>query len=269
MTIPDEDVRRVTARAAIRSEPVVYRLFDVAGTLLYIGSTGDFRSRLRAHARDKSWWPEVARTEQEAHPTIQDARLAEAEAIGAECPRYNTVGPVGTEEVEVGSETASSPRAIQRIWKQARLPGGIPVIYRPPRGELTVRLPYREGNRALLRGPGGRDPTWHPTLQYWTVPAAWFGRLIRGGSLAGGLLSASGQVYVIQPYRETEKCAAACWEAAGEECACSCMGRNHGIGYPGGRWYEVSDACAVRVGDRQLHWKLLTRRQAVNRGCVT
>jgi hypothetical protein len=68
-----------------------------------------------------------------------------------------------------------------------------------------------------------------------------------------------GSVYVIQPYRAMEKCARACWEAKRLECTCSCMGEHHGSEVAGGRWYELSETCAVRWTDTQhLRCSLLT-----------
>lgn len=44
-------------------ETYVYRFFDSADRLLYIGATNDLRTRIKAHQRTKPWWPEVARIE--------------------------------------------------------------------------------------------------------------------------------------------------------------------------------------------------------------
>ena len=66
-----------------------------------------------------------------------------------------------------------------------------------------------------------------------------------------------GACYLVQTYREQEKCAAACWNASGLECNCQCMGEHHGTGHPDGRWYEVSETCAVSWGPKRLSYKLL------------
>jgi hypothetical protein len=67
-------------------------------------------------------------------------------------------------------------------------------------------------------------------------------------------------VWVIQPYREMEKCAPACWNAKGDWCECSCLGVNHGAGQPGGftviteyfafRWSEVEYATRLYAQER-------------------
>jgi hypothetical protein len=35
------------------------------------------------------------------------------------------------------------------------------------------------------------------------------------------------------------------------------MGMHDGDGHPGGRWYKVSETCAVSWGARKLYYKLL------------
>lgn len=145
-----------------------------------------------------------------------------------------------------------TPRTVPQIWAQTR----VPVVYRSgERGTpLLVKLPYRRDNYAWLRGEHARKPKWDPERKYWTVSNAWFDELT--GRLAGRY----GTVYVIQPHRPMEKCAPACWNAAGIDCSCSCLAVNHGSGHPGARWYEISESLAVMWRDRELYWRLLTPR---------
>jgi len=133
----------------------------------------------------------------------------------------------------------------------------VPVIFRPTPGAqpgLMVRLPYSSDNRAWLRGTRRMRPTWIPAQKYWRVPRAWFSAVLLEA------VQRYGGVYVIEPHNELEQCARACWEARGDECQCSCLGIRHGEGRPGGRWYEVSDACAVRWKGGEMRWRLVTRR---------
>lgn len=67
----------------------VYRLYDRNGALLYVGLGSDPKTRWRAHARDKEWWPDVAHKEVEWHNTFAEAVEAEHAAIHAENPVYN------------------------------------------------------------------------------------------------------------------------------------------------------------------------------------
>ncbi|MBT3164011.1 hypothetical protein HTV80_12915 [Streptomyces sp. Vc74B-19] len=71
----------------------VYRLFDEAGRVLYIGSAYDPARRCKAH-RGKDWWPQVAGRSDEWHPSRTAAYLAETKAIRRERPPANRIdGP--------------------------------------------------------------------------------------------------------------------------------------------------------------------------------
>jgi hypothetical protein len=77
---------------------------------------------------------------------------------------------------------------------------------------LRARLPYADNNRAWL---GRRiSPAWISGKSYWEIPKAWFNDFVERA------LRTFGQVYVIQPYREQEKCSPACLTAVGHECQC-------------------------------------------------
>ena len=67
----------------------VYRLYDAADRLLYVGMTNDTGQRLRDHKRTKPWWGEVYRQEIQAASTRADAFFIEAAAILRERPAYN------------------------------------------------------------------------------------------------------------------------------------------------------------------------------------
>ena len=134
------------------------------------------------------------------------------------------------------------------IWKQ----GSIPVILR--RGgkgqKLRVRLPYSVDNRKWLRNGKATFPEWLTDKQCWEAPKAWFNDLVECS------LQRYKKVYIIQPYREQEKCAPACMNALGHECQCSCMGANHGSGNDGS-WFEVSETFATRSGEENYACRLM------------
>jgi len=67
----------------------LYRHFDSADVLLYVGISGSPGRRFDQHAGEQSWWSEVARTSMEHYPSRTDALAAERQAITAEQPRYN------------------------------------------------------------------------------------------------------------------------------------------------------------------------------------
>lgn len=136
------------------------------------------------------------------------------------------------------------------IWRQ----GQNPVVYRESKGKpLKVRLPFDLNNGAWLKADHRRNPVWIKQFKCWEVPHSWFDDVI------AQCLSRFSSVYVIQPYREQEKCAPACWNAKGFECECSCMGEYHGSEGPHGRWYVVSDTFAVSWQDRELACRLIER----------
>jgi hypothetical protein len=117
------------------------------------------------------------------------------------------------------------------------------------------RLPYNAHDAEWLRGGRRTKPTWVREHSYWEVPKAWFNELV------GDCLRRLHGVYVVQLYRETQKCAPACWNAQGFDCECSCLGVNHGSGSPGGHWHIVSEALAFQRGELKYACRLLTRKE--------
>lgn len=70
---------------------VLYRLYDHADELLYIGATGNLKQRRYWHRTMTPWGAEIARIETETFPTRAAALDAEKRAIAAEHPRYNVL----------------------------------------------------------------------------------------------------------------------------------------------------------------------------------
>jgi hypothetical protein len=71
----------------------LYRFYDDAGHLLYIGMTDGPARRLAEHLRTQPWADEVAHWVRDStgYSTPEQARSAERQAIWAERPRYNIV----------------------------------------------------------------------------------------------------------------------------------------------------------------------------------
>ncbi|RUV98191.1 hypothetical protein EOA75_01250 [Mesorhizobium sp. M1A.F.Ca.IN.022.07.1.1] len=138
---------------------------------------------------------------------------------------------------------------VDHIWNQQR----IPVAWRKTgKGEkLLARLPYAADNKAWLGSLGRVRPVWNRTQHQWELPKAWFNTFVDKS------LARFGSVYIIQPYREQEKCSPACQNATGHECQCSCMGEHHGAGNDGS-WFEVSDTFATRWGREEIACRLLS-----------
>lgn len=70
----------------------VYRAFDAAGRLLYVGCSVSVEARLRQHETNSLWWVFKDRVEGEWFDDQDEALQAEAEAIATEHPRWNMVG---------------------------------------------------------------------------------------------------------------------------------------------------------------------------------
>ena len=139
---------------------------------------------------------------------------------------------------------------LTRIWKQKT----IPVLFRKGKGHpLLVNLPFSNNNRAWLKQDRRNHPRWNAKFKCWEVPMAWFNDVI------SETLSRYGKLYIIQPFREQEKCAPACWNAKGHECQCSCMGANHGSQGPNGNWLVITDAFATRWHEKKLACRLVTK----------
>lgn len=140
---------------------------------------------------------------------------------------------------------------LNKIWNQNKIPV---VLRRGGMGQkLRVRVPYSEDNFEWLQDKNTRSPDWVSEDKYWELPKKWFNELV------DRCLVRYGKIYVVQPYREMEKCAPACMNAVGHECQCSCMGARHGAGNDGS-WFEVSDTFAMRWNDAQLACRLMTKR---------
>ena len=67
----------------------VYRHYDDAGALLYVGMSMRPDRRTKDHRRSAAWWPQLATIKLEHYQSEIEAQLAEQDAIRAEAPRHN------------------------------------------------------------------------------------------------------------------------------------------------------------------------------------
>ncbi|MFJ5038009.1 type II toxin-antitoxin system prevent-host-death family antitoxin [Streptomyces parvulus] len=67
----------------------LYRLYDGAETLLYVGISYQPEARFEQHRQDKPWWPQVARRELQWFADRPSAAQAEVDAIRDEDPEHN------------------------------------------------------------------------------------------------------------------------------------------------------------------------------------
>lgn len=86
-----------------------------------------------------------------------------------------------------------------------------------------MRMPFRPGNRDLLREAGeGARPAWERPV--WTVSRRVFSAVV------GILVEEFGCVEVITDGGLANKCDTRCRAARGDDCVCSCAGTQHGGG---------------------------------------
>ncbi len=81
------------------SETALYRFYDGAGDLLYVGISIRPWDRWKQHRGEKEWWHEVKQITLDRYPDVTTALSAERAAIVAESPRYNVVHNRGTSRV--------------------------------------------------------------------------------------------------------------------------------------------------------------------------
>lgn len=67
----------------------LYRFYDAAGTLLYIGITMSPPRRFAAHRNSQWWWNQVASIDLEQFPCRANVLFAEFWAIQSETPLFN------------------------------------------------------------------------------------------------------------------------------------------------------------------------------------
>lgn len=68
---------------------ILYRMFDVDGTLLYVGQSTNLGARLEGHQSVRPWMSDVATITLEHHATAADLTAAERHAVATEQPLYN------------------------------------------------------------------------------------------------------------------------------------------------------------------------------------
>src|SRR5690606_32644485 len=96
---------------------------------------------------------------------------------------------------------------VNYVWNQQTIPV---ILRRTGAGQmLRARLPFAATNRAWLQNDRRQSPAWISGKRYWELPKAWFNDFVERA------LADFGQAYVVQPYREQEKCSPACQNARG------------------------------------------------------
>lgn len=144
-----QDIRRTHARSS--SAPhALYRFFDSAGRLLYVGITTDL-ARWRGHATGKPWWREVASATIEHLPCQEAAVAAERAAILAEQPVWNLAHrtPVrGASRAATPQVPKAAPAKQQRTWISVGEAAAILGAVNPRVSRSTVYRSLQDPDRA-------------------------------------------------------------------------------------------------------------------------
>lgn len=69
----------------------LYRMYDRAGRLLWVGMTCNFAARMYEHRIGQPWFSMVDHTEREEHPNEASAQAAERAALLNESPIFNVM----------------------------------------------------------------------------------------------------------------------------------------------------------------------------------
>lgn len=151
----------------LAARTAVYRLFDAEAQLLYVGVAVDPRVRWGVHAREKTWWPEVAHRTVEWFDDRPSAEAAEVAAIVTEAPRYNVEhSPTrqrGDAKAEYRRLYAEVPRQI-RIATQTWRDFGLAT----KAAGTTRAAVIRQAISWFLRKPGAQLPE-RPPRGPWSV----------------------------------------------------------------------------------------------------
>lgn len=152
----------------------LYRFFDSAGQLLYVGVSGDTEKRWRQHAESKPWWSDVAEKTTEWLDSRPEALDAERTAIRVEKPLYN--------------HTHKPSPIVDEIapWGANRTPGGPWAPYEYIAHELKGFI--QSGSMK----PGDRFPTVRELIEIYGVASLTIQRALRTLKAAGFAVSRQG-----------------------------------------------------------------------------
>lgn len=153
----------------------LYRLYDAAGSLLYVGISADPEYRWKQHswgADSSTWWPQVTRKAVEWFPNRDAAYEAETAAIKAEDPVHNrTMRPAGT-------FPAVRRRRSQEIqWVDRHLHSW---------SDQVAEILQREITDGMIQ-PGDLMPTGRQLYQRFGVTAQTCGKVLRTMAAQGWL----------------------------------------------------------------------------------
>ncbi len=130
---------RSDARAScVRVPTALYRHFDAAGRLLYVGISLNSVARLGQHLRTAAWFFDISRVEIEWFPARVDAEQAERAAILTERPLHNITHTRGM-SLTLWELIKGHPLA-HLVTSEGKLPAGFPPLSEEEVAGLADRL---------------------------------------------------------------------------------------------------------------------------------
>ncbi len=109
----------------MRDKPhALYRMYDDADRLLYVGISAGWPERLRQHARSSAWYSDVVRIALEHHPDEATARQAERLAQEHENPVHN----IDLNGRALGRRSTRPPSHPPNNLRELRLAQGLPLV---------------------------------------------------------------------------------------------------------------------------------------------
>ena len=107
----------------------MYRFYDAADALLYVGISRNLVARWAQHEVEKTWWSAVARKTVTMYGSRREAELAEGHAIRSESPLHNKA---------MGRRDEAEPKP------KPKRPAP-----RPPAPKQPTNVPWRRGPRTF------------------------------------------------------------------------------------------------------------------------
>ncbi len=144
----------------------LYRFYDAAGSLLYIGLTVDPGTRWKTHRREKPWWLDVANISIEHFPDRASVERAERVAIQTERPRYNSTHNTNRQLASTRWRWDLPVELVHRLTPNQMLSTLIVHPELPPFGQWLDHI-YEEGYgygnlTAALTRANGFKPSMNP-----------------------------------------------------------------------------------------------------------
>jgi predicted GIY-YIG superfamily endonuclease len=144
----------------------VYRLYDRAGALLYVGITTNPQTRFRDHENEKFWWHLVAREEVRWYSSRPEAEDVEGEALTRDHPRFDSTARMGSGwRVQAREEDPYWPQVAEALARDLtagvyapgeKLPSTRALAQRHAVSMCSVRTAFRHlGRRQVVQVRNG------------------------------------------------------------------------------------------------------------------